>query len=252
MHALRIPELRRRAAELWLARLDPQGAFTPAERASVAAAVGEIRPLRPREVLLHEGEAAERAFLMVDGMAARAKATLLGRRQIVSLLLPGDLANEDATVVQYLDHSVAALCPSVAALVSREALHELSGAGPRVALALRRISAEEGAITREWVLNVAARTATARIAHLICELAWRLQSVGLVRGATFDLPMTQQDLADATGMSTVHANRVLQRLRRARVLRFGAAILEIIDAERLHAIAEFTPAYLQSVRPAAA
>ena len=137
-----------------------------------------------------------------------------GRRQIVAFFVPGDFCDMNVYILREMDHSVAAVTPIKIAEIARDDFEELTGTHPRVLQALYWYELVMAAIQREWTLNLGQRTAYERIAHLLCEMFLRLESVGLTRGNSCDFPMTQVDIADASGLTAVHVNRTLQELRR--------------------------------------
>jgi CRP-like cAMP-binding protein len=123
-------------------------------------------------------------------------------------------------------------------------MKELLAASPKLASVFWRETIIEATILREWLCNVAARDALASIAHFICEIASRLQAVGLVADGSFHLPLTQQDLANASGISVVHVNRTLQELRKRRLIRWENRTVTLLNPEELKRIAQFEPDYL--------
>ena len=102
----------------------------------------------------------------------------------------------------------------------------------------------DAAIFREWITNVGTREAPGRIAHLLCEIFLTLQAVGLTKGNSFDFPITQSEIADATGLSTVHVNRSVQKLRAEGLIVLEKGRCTITDWEGLNETAMFDPAYL--------
>jgi CRP-like cAMP-binding protein len=143
-----------------------------------------------------------------------------------------------------MDHGVLTLTNCTVAQIPREALLEMTEKHPRIVRALWWTTIVDEAIVREWVANVGRRTASQRIAHLFCELLTRLKAVGLAEDDPFEFPLTQAELADATGLSTVHVNRTLQELRASGLITLKGRLLAIHDAERLKALAGFDPIYL--------
>jgi CRP-like cAMP-binding protein len=143
-----------------------------------------------------------------------------------------------------MDHGVLTLTNCTLAQMPREAVIEITEKHPRLARALWWTTLVDEAILREWVGNIGRRTASQRIAHLFCEFLVRLQAIGLAEGGAYEFPLTQAELADATGLSTVHVNRTLQELRAAGLITLKGRLLTIRDAERLKALAGFDPGYL--------
>jgi CRP-like cAMP-binding protein len=134
--------------------------------------------------------------------------------------------------------------PAIAAHVSHRALQDLMAASPALTRTFQREMLVDAAIFREWILNIGTRQAVSRVAHLLCEIATRLQIVGLAKDLSFILPMSQADIGEATGISTVHANRVIQDLRSRGVIEWRNKSLRILDWDALVGIADFSAAYL--------
>ena len=151
-------------------------------------------------------------MVLVDGFAFRQKVTGDGSRQILAVCIPGDAVDLQNMFLDVSDHSVQLLTQSHVADVPREALQELVLTQPAIGTAIIQLTLVEASILREWVVNVGRRDARERIAHILCEFAVRLESRGLAGDHGFELPMTQEQLADATGLTSVHVNRVLKGL----------------------------------------
>lgn len=231
-------------AKVFLHKLAARSPLSDQERALIAALPsGEVR-ISSREFIVHEGEHLNRSVLLLGGIAARYKLLPDGGRQIVSLHVAGDVIDLHTTILKVADHSVAAFGPARIAYLSHEALRAVIDASPAIARALWREALVDAAIAREWLLNVGRRDAYGRIAHLFCELALRMEVVGLYRGGSFPLPLTQGDLADATGLTPVHVNRTMQRLRADGLVSTRGTELCIHDWDGLALAGTFDPAYL--------
>ena len=143
-----------------------------------------------------------------------------------------------------MDHNITTLSKCTLGFVSHEAMRDLTHERPRVADALWRDTLVEASVFREWIVNVGCRSAAKRMAHLISELRARLSVVGLSTADTFELPMTQIDLADALGLTPVHVNRVVQELRRSGLIKLSGHVVSLADAERLMQLGDFDNTYL--------
>ena len=200
--------------------------------------------LEPRQDLVRQGDCTTTAFMLLDGWAARYKTLEDGRRQTTSFLLPGDVFDLNAYLLKQSDHSVEALTCSRLAELSSADFEELTDLHPSVTKGLLWQQLVLTAIEREWVVNMARRTGCERIAHMLCELFLRLKVVGLTDGHECEVPLTQRQIADASGLTTVHVNRMLQDLRRDGLLTLERKRLRIPDLERLQRFAVFDAAYL--------
>jgi CRP-like cAMP-binding protein len=200
------------------------------------------------EDLICEGDRSESVRLFLSGWACRYKVLEDGRRQIVNFVLPGDSCDAHIYLVSRMDHSIATLTPVAYAEFDRAAFEQLISADKTIAEAFYCETLANCAIQREWTFNVGRRDAVERVAHVICELFARLSVVGLTEGSSFGFPVTQMDLADATGLSTVHVNRTLQELRASRLITLRDRQMVIHDLESLSNLAMFTPHYLHLER----
>jgi CRP-like cAMP-binding protein len=162
----------------------------------------------------------------------------------VGLLLPGDFCDLHIDILGEMDHAIRTLTPCRVVAMTRETVDELITSTPNVVRALWWAALVNEAITREWLVSMGQRTADAQMAHLFCELYVRLGVVGLVDGDSYDLPFTQEELGDVLGLSVVHVNRVLQRLRGEGLVEWRRGRMRIPDFPRLAEFADFSPNYL--------
>ena len=125
----------------------------------------------------------------------------------MSFHIPGDIPDLQNLHLEIMDHSLATVVPTKVAFIPHEAVRTFLRAHPRIADVFWRETLIDAAVFREWVVNVGRRDAYARIAHVLCEIYVRFRAVGLVNGQAYQLPITQAELGDATGLSTVHVNR---------------------------------------------
>lgn len=216
------------------------------------AASSNVRRLRPREDIVREGDRPRQVNLILEGWACRYKVLEDGRRAITAFLVPGDVCDMRVFILKQMDHSIAAISPLAVAQIPSDIVIEISDASPRLARAFWWTSLVDEATAREWTANLGQRDAFARVAHLFCELFVRLLGVGLVNGCSCELPVTQEQLGEATGISTVHVNRTLQDLREAGLIELKGKTLTIPDLEALKAAAMFNDNYLHLDREGAA
>jgi CRP-like cAMP-binding protein len=207
-------------------------------------------PLRHQEfdrgqVIATEGTIYEESALVVTGMVVRYKVLADGLRQIVAVQVPGDFTDLHSLVLKPLDHSIAAVAPSRIARVAHSAIIQLLRSHPDLSRWLMWDMAMDGAISREWATALGRCTAHQRIAHLFCELYFRLKLAGQISGDSFDLPFNQAELGDACGLSTVHVNRSLQGLRRGGLITLENHRLTIPAIEALMQAGVFDPTYLR-------
>ncbi len=202
------------------------------------------RVVAPRRDVIAEGEVPRFVQVVLDGWGCRYRQLSDGRRQILSLLLPGDLFDPCPHSVARTDHAVGAITTMALAEVPPEALDALCRDRPAIARALWWDTHVATGTQREWIASLGLRTARERIALLFCEVYFRLRTGGRCAGRACEFPLTQADLAEATGLTPVHVNRMVQELRRDGLIAWIGRTLTILDLDRLCAVASFTPAYL--------
>ena len=212
------------------------------------AALAEL-PLVPRTVaadvdILREGDRPSECCLIIEGFVARYQTTEEGARQILSFHIPGEMPDLQSLYLRVIDDNLGTLVPTRAAFIPHHALLELFEARPNLASLFWRKTLIDAAIFRRWILNLGRREAYGRMAHLFCELFVRLKAVGLADDHTIELPVTQAELGEALGLSTVHVNRSLQALRADGLVTLRGGRLTIGDWESLVSAAEFDEVYL--------
>ena len=193
--------------------------------------------------IIREGEAPSDVHLVLKGFACRYKLLKNGRRQIVAYLVPGDFCDLNIFILSAMDHNIGTLSPCTVVDIPRERVLEMIER-PALARACWWATLVDEATLREWLLNIGQRDAATRIAHLICELLLRLRAVGLVEENSYELPLTQNDIGDTMGLTTVHVNRSLQVLRKVGVITFKSRHIVVEDPARLIAYSGFNPNYL--------
>jgi CRP-like cAMP-binding protein len=231
-------------------KLEQRDRLSDDERRVLEVAVVRVREVRADEDIVREGDRPVESSLLLDGFAARYKVLSNGRRQITALHITGDFVDLHSFLLKTMDHGVLALTPCRVGMVPHAVLEKITEEHPHLARLLWLSTLIDGAIHREWLTAMGRRSATAHMAHLVCELFVRLEAIGHVQDSTIQLPITQSELGDTLGLSTVHVNRVLQELRKEGLIRTRGNELTILDWERLQEVAEFTPTYLnlQKVR----
>jgi CRP-like cAMP-binding protein len=211
---------------------------------AVVDCCGDVRQVGAREDVIAQGDRTGGVKLLLDGFACRYKTLEDGRRQIVAYFVPGDLCDLRVFILKRMDHSIGAIAPSRVATISPADVLRLTQTYPTLTRALWWSTLVEEAILREWIVNVGQRNALERMAHLFCELLYRFRAVGLNQGLSCTLPLTQIELAETLGLSSVHVNRTLQALRRRNLVTLNGGTLTIDDLEALEALSFFNAEYL--------
>ena len=227
-----------------IAKLSCAVDLSAADREVLEAVSLQRRKVPAGEQIIGQGDRPDRVHLVLEGICCRAKTLINGQRQIVALLLPGDFCDLHVAVLGEMDHAIRALTPCTMVQISRETVAELITGSPAMVQALWWATLVDEAVLREWLVNMGQRPAEQQMAHFFCELLVRLRVVGLTDGDSYSLPLTQEELADVLGLSIVHVNRVLQRLRSDGLIEWRRSKLIIPAFDRLAAFANFDPKYL--------
>jgi CRP-like cAMP-binding protein len=217
------------------------------DEAALLALPHQIAVRRAGAILVREGDRLTHCCVLVDGFAFRSKVTADGSRQILSFHMPGDMMDLQHLLLERADHSIVTLTDATVALVPLAVLRDIRSSHPNIADGMWRDTLIDAAIFREWVLNVGQRDARTRIAHMLCEFAVRRQAAGLGGPEQFTLPMSQEQIADATGLTSIHVNRMLAILDEQGVFARDRRHLEISDWDGLQSLAGFDPACLHGI-----
>lgn len=204
---------------------------------------GHHRHLRQHSELVRQGEIMPCCHFVLDGIVCRYKVLPGGRRVTLAFLLPGDFCASHPELSGSSDCGLASLTQATVAEVPRALLQESMRADAGLAQNLATACRIQIAIQRQWLATMSC-LADKRMAHLFCELRARLAQIDLADEESFFLPLTQQELGEAVGLSTVHVNRTLQHLKGIGLLRVVDHRVIIGDLRMLERFAEFDPTYL--------
>jgi CRP-like cAMP-binding protein len=232
------------SAAALIRKLEQYDRLSGTERQLLEQAVVRHRAVAEGEDLVREGDHPTESLFLITGFAARYNLLHTGKRQLTALHVPGDFVDLHSFLVKTMDHGVLAITPCTLGVVPHEALHAISETQPHLFRLLALHIAVDAAIHRQWIVSIGRQSAREHAAHLLCELFLRLQAVGLTEGSSFKLPLTQAELGDTLGLSTVHVNRILQELRAEGLITWRGETVVIEDWPRLQEIAEFDPTFL--------
>ena len=217
---------------------------TDAEADILRNAVAKVEEFPAGRTLVVPEQKLDQSMLIVSGFAARYKDLRNGQRQITDIHVSGDFTDLHGFVLKRLEHHIGTLTPLRMAMVPHDRLTRISEEHPHLLRMLWLSTLIDAAIQRERMLSIGRRSAVARVAHLMCELYTRLSLVNEVDGLSFSLPITQMDIADVTGLTSVHVNRMLRELRDRKLVTFRNATVEIHDLAGLERAADFDRSYL--------
>jgi CRP-like cAMP-binding protein len=198
--------------------------------------------------ILREGEKVNTIHLVLTGLAARSKTLRSGQRQFMAFLVPGDLCDLEVFVLAGMDHDVVAMSDTTCAVIPANIIEGLLTESTKLTKALWWSTMTDSAVLREWIVDHGSRDSLERVAHIMCELLIRYRIVGETTDNSFTFPITQDELADATGMTPVHANRVLKKLRSDGLIDLKGKVLTILDPQGLQQVAKYDSTYLHLTR----
>jgi CRP-like cAMP-binding protein len=227
----------------FIRKLENFAPLSSEDRRVLAEATSQSRHVPARTDIIAEGQRADDVHLVVEGFACRYKILPDGKRHIMAYLVPGDLCDVHMFILKAMDHSISTLSECRVVDVPHDCILRMLER-PAIARALWWSALVDEATLREWLVNIGGRPGEQRLAHLLCELLMRLQTVGLADGNSYELPITQSELGETVGLTLVHINRVLQRLRARELITLRNRRLVINDAQALKAFSEFNPNYL--------
>lgn len=215
-----------------------------AERTLLEESIAEVKTVGPREIIVRAGERLEQSTLLIEGFMSRYIDDRRGLRQLVAVHVPGDFVDLHSYPLKTLDHDVATMTAATLAIVPHSALDRIKTEMPALVIKLWFATLIDAAIHRAWLFRLGRLDALGRVAHFLSETNARLISAGLSDGRRFALGLTQYDLAEICGLTSVHVNRVMRQLREEGLCTFRSSLVEIPDPEKLARRGEFDPAYL--------
>lgn len=219
-------------------------ALTPQERGLLENAVSEVRVYEPRRTVVEAGVEVDTSTMLLEGLMSRFIDDRHGLRQLVAVHVTGEFVDLHAYPMHRLDHSIGTLTAVKVAIVPHAALKTVLDPRPELVRKLWFSTLIDAALHRAWLFRVGRLDAVGRVAHFLSEMNLRLRAVGLSDGFTYALALTQADIAEICGLTTVHTNRVMRQLREAGLCHVRAAVVEIADPAALARRGDFNPDYL--------
>jgi CRP-like cAMP-binding protein len=239
-----LPDLAAASLQLFAKRLESRSELTRDELSALVALRGQISKIGAHIDFVRAGEPVDHACLVVDGLVGRFGQNTDGSRQITCFYIPGDMADLPSVVSPKAPWGLSALARTTILRVPHADLRRLAATHPGIAEAFWRDCVADGSIFSEWVVNVGSRDAISRVAHVFCEMAIRSERAGQGNRLAFPLPLTQTDLGDATGLTSVHINRTLRELRLRSAAELHSGKVTIHDWEQLTKIGDFDAGFM--------
>lgn len=235
---------RRELISPFFRKVELRDTLSPEERDAILRASDDVRVVSAGHDIVREGDRPSHSTLLARGLSARFSITQDGARQITALHLDGDFVDLHSFLLKTMDHGVRALTDCVVISFPHARLRTITEQQPHLTRLLWLNTLLDAALHREWLVAKGQLSSLEHMAHLICELQVRFEVAGRADKGGFTLAMTQADLADAMGISTVHANRTLQELRSTRLLEWENGIVQIHDVAALRRLGQFDDNYL--------
>lgn len=230
--------------DVLIAKLAAIGKLTPEYEAAIRQLPFRMSELDRGDDAVMDGQVMHHCCVVLKGMLHRHKHMQDGSRQILSFHPSGDIPDLQSLHLKKVDYTLSATTPTVIGLIRHSDMQAMLRANPGLTDLFWRDTLIDAAKFLTWMMLIGQASAEARMAHLFCEMFMRLKSVGAASGFEFPFKATQADLADAMGMSIVHANRTLQELRSSGLLAFSNGTVEILDWPRLQELGQFDSGYL--------
>ena len=227
-----------------LRRLNTVSGLDDADIAAIRGLPINVRHWEAGRAIVSDGGRPTECCLVIEGFCIRAKTTVSGQRQILSIHIAGEIPDLQSLHLHRMDHDLIAVAPSTLGFISHASLRALTRANPNVAEVLWRDTLIDSAIFREWIVNVGQRPAASRLAHTVVELRRRLAITGRATGDTFDMPLTQEQISEALGITPVHANRIIRQLRDDNIVDISRGRVTVLDETNLAELAQFDDRYL--------
>jgi CRP-like cAMP-binding protein len=220
------------------------GELPAADFDAVAALKAEVREVPRQTDVLRNGDRPTNVIVVMTGMLQRYTIGPEGKRQIHSFYLPNEAPSLETLYIDYMDNNLATVVPSRIGLISHDQIYRIIDERPEARKLLWRQTLVQAAIFRQWLVRNSNLPAHMALAHLFCEMYVRADAAGLVQDSICSLPLTQEYVADALGLTAVHTNRTLQALRETGAVEWRSGQLLVNDWPKLREIARFDPNYL--------
>jgi CRP-like cAMP-binding protein len=203
-----------------------------------------VKQYPAEKTVVSDGQEATDCCLIADGFCARSKTIGDGKRQILSIHIPGEIPDLMSLFLHVMDHDLSTLTPCTMGFISHETLRRLHRRRPNVAEIFWRDTLIDAAMFREWIVNVGQRPAPARLAHVMTELRERLRIIERLNGNSFEMPLTQEQIGEALGITAVHVNRVIKQLRQEGIVEFNRGRVSVLNETKFEELADFDDRYL--------
>ncbi|MEP7030966.1 MAG: Crp/Fnr family transcriptional regulator [Pseudolabrys sp.] len=233
----------------FVARLLQLVRLSAADLKSLDAIIDGELLIRKRRDLVIDGYEYRKLCFVKDGYAVRYKLLRNGRRQILNVILPGDIVGLPGSFYERAVYSVTAITDLKMHVCPLDSYVQLCYRHPQFGLALSWIAVQEATTYAEHIIDVGRRTPLERLSHFLLEMHARLKAVGRAESDRFTLPFSQEVIADVLGLSVPHLNRMMQRLRLEKLIADSERVVRFLDAGAMEALAHYQPLALAPIPP---
>ena len=237
-------DVRAGALQRFVNRLALRSLLTDEEVSALLGLNGEIKQVASHIDFVRKGEMVDHSCLVIDGLVGRFGQNSDGARQITCFHIPGDMADLPSVVCPKSEWGLSALTDTTVLRIPHADLRRVAAKHSGLAEAFWRDCVADGSIFSEWVVNVGRRDALSRLAHLFCEMAIKCEKAGQGDRRSYPLPITQTDLGDATGLTSVHVNRTLKELRTRSLVELRLGTITIHDWDQLVKAGDFDAGFM--------
>ena len=227
-----------------LRRLQTYAAISEEDTRDILALPVTVKKFPAEATVVSDGQRSTECCLVVDGFCVRSKTIADGKRQILSIHIPGEIPDLMSLFLHVMDHDLSTLTPCTLGFISHDALTRLHHRRPNVAEIFWRDTLIDAAMFREWIVNVGQRPGPARLAHVMAELRARLKVIGRVDGDSFEMPLTQEQIGEALGITAVHVNRVAKQLREDGIVELQRGRASVLDEAKFRELSDLDGRYL--------
>lgn len=240
------------ALSRYATKIERRSVLPDAARTALLALPTRVKRFGAYQDIVREGDRPTESCFVESGLVSRYRTVPSGARQILSFHVPGDMIDLQSALVVVADHGIRTHVPTIVVAIPHEEILRIAAEHPAIGRAFWFDTLVDAAIFREWTVNVGRRNTRQRAAHLLLEFSIKFEEAGLARDGSFEMPVSQTDLADALGITAVHMNRTMQWLRREGLIRTHMRTLTIEDWSAMVALAGFDRVYLHPEGPRAA
>ena len=230
---------------LWLNRLELRSVLNDVDRQAVLTLPGQFELIKPNRDFVRLDDQVRHACLIASGLASSFSQVRRGERLMTALHFPGEMADLYSVVLPKSNYTLQSITETLIYRVPHEAIHALAANSLALAQAFWHDCTIDAAVLSQRSIMNACLPAQSKVAHILCEICYRFANDSCQDGSSFEWQLTQIHLADITGMTAVHVNRVLRTIREEGAAEIVGRRMRVLDWNKLVTMAKFDPRYLE-------